>query len=64
MTKINQFKRKGGVILWIEGVGHQAAYCGEPKQMLINPKTREVYRATKEELRSPPEHFVRCKVFL
>jgi hypothetical protein len=63
MQIINGFKRKGGRVLWIEGLGSQASYVGEPIKMLIDMKTRDVFRCTVQEWDSPPENLTRCKVF-
>lgn len=72
MEKINQFKRKGGIVLWIEGFGSQATGIGEPQKMLIDMESadpgeispdRDVYRCTDDEWNNPPDHLTRCKVF-
>jgi hypothetical protein len=63
MEIINGFKRKGGAVLWIEGLGWQASHVGEPIKMLIDMKTKDVFRSTSQEWDCPPEHLIRCKVF-
>lgn len=63
MEIINNFKKKGGKILWIDGLGVQATWCGESKRFIRDIKTKEVYRATDKEWESPPENMVRIKAF-
>ena len=63
MEIINNFKKKGGQVLWIEGLGQQATYVGEPIKFLMNMETREVYRVTDKEWKSPPEHLTRIRAF-
>ncbi len=64
MTKISHFKKKGGTVLWIEGIGCQASWSGEIKKMLIDINTGDVFRATDSEWNSPPENLTRCKTML
>ena len=63
MEIINNFKKKGGQILWIEGQGQQATYVGKPTKFLMDIKSREVYRATDKEWQNPPEHLTRIRAF-
>jgi hypothetical protein len=63
MEKINNFKQKGGMIVWIEGEGHQAAYVDPPQKFLIHKDTQDVYRVSDDEWNNPPDGFIRVKGF-
>lgn len=63
LNKINHFKRKGGLIVWIEGMGSQATWVGESKKVLLDKETNDIYRVERdEEWDNPPRHMTRCKV--
>lgn len=60
MEKINNFKKKGGVVVWIDGEGAQATYRGKPRKFLMD-KFGDVYRCDATEYWNSPEGFTRIK---
>lgn len=61
MNKIN-FKKKDGVVTWIEGRGAQCTYVGEPKPFLMDLE-ENIYRCTLLEWMDPPKGFTKIKGF-
>lgn len=64
MVKINNFKKKGGVIVWIDGLGVQATYNGNPIKLFIEKATNEIFRVVDNNWHDPPIGFTRAKGLL
>ncbi len=61
MEIINQFKKKGGEILWTEK-GGRATWVGKPDKFLMDGDDN-VYRCSEEEWENPPKGFIKMLAF-
>lgn len=63
MEVINNFAKKGGIILWDEINGVRRSWVGEHKRFLLHTETGEVYRCSDQEWNDHGKQFVKAMGF-